>query len=146
MWRHRWNPIPSARLRVHLGTSYKVPLTSSAEQMDSGHIVRRRFRASVSFLIISLSKCFLILNSPDHRPISRSKTRAYSKLILADIDECSVAKNGGCSHECVNTAGSYKCECHDPELSLSPDNKTCHGNVKLFYNTCNTTIQKLHVW
>ena len=44
----------------------------------------------------------------------------------SDIDECAVS-NGGCSHKCVNTAGGYKCECPDPELSLSLDNKTCHG-------------------
>ena len=28
---------------------------------------------------------------------------------------------------CVNTAGGYKCECPDSKLSLSSDNKTCHG-------------------
>ena len=28
---------------------------------------------------------------------------------------------------CVNTAGDYKSECPDSELSLSSDNKTCHG-------------------
>ena len=44
----------------------------------------------------------------------------------SDVDECST-KNGGCSHECINTAGSYKCACPDPELSLTQDNKTCHG-------------------
>ena len=27
----------------------------------------------------------------------------HSNLISADIDECSVSKNGGCSHKCVNT-------------------------------------------
>ena len=43
-----------------------------------------------------------------------------------DVNECAVS-NGGCSHKCVNTAGGYKCECPDPELSLSSDNKTCHG-------------------
>ena len=46
---------------------------------------------------------------------------------VAEIDECSVTKNGGCSHKCVNTVRGYKCECPDPELKLSPDNKTCHG-------------------
>ena len=32
---------------------------------------------------------------------------------------------------CVNTAGDYKSECPDSELSLSSDNKTCHGQYKL---------------
>ena len=38
--------------------------------------------------------------------------------------------NGGCSHKCVNIAGGFKCECLDPELSMSSDNKTCHGKYK----------------
>ena len=38
--------------------------------------------------------------------------------------------NGGCSHKCVNFAGGFKCECPDPELSMSSDNKTCHGKYK----------------
>ena len=39
--------------------------------------------------------------------------------------------NGNCSHMCVNTAGGYKCECPDPEMSLSLDNKACHGGYQL---------------
>ena len=31
---------------------------------------------------------------------------------------------------CVNIAGGFKCECPDPELSMSSDNKTCHGKYK----------------
>ena len=38
-----------------------------------------------------------------------------------------MSNNGGCSHQCVNTPGGHKCECPDPELILSPDNKTCYG-------------------
>lgn len=35
-----------------------------------------------------------------------------SKFALreTDIDECS-KENGGCQHECVNTFGSYSCQC-----------------------------------
>ena len=46
--------------------------------------------------------------------------------LISGTDKCAVS-NGGCSHKCVNTARGYKCECPDPELSLSSDNKTCHG-------------------
>ena len=52
-------------------------------------------------------------------------------MSLSDVDECAVS-NGGCSHKCVNTAGGYKCECPDPELSLSWDNKTCQGKHTLY--------------
>ncbi len=29
---------------------------------------------------------------------------------LAEIDECSLG-NGGCEHQCINTAGAFYCEC-----------------------------------
>ncbi|KAL9968056.1 hypothetical protein ACROYT_G026382 [Oculina patagonica] len=41
------------------------------------------------------------------------------------IGECAVSNGGNCSHKCVNTAEGYKCECPDPGLVLSMDNKTC---------------------
>lgn len=57
-----------------------------------------------------------------------------------DIDECAVS-NGGCSHKCVNNAGGYTCECPDPELSLSLDNKTCSApGVDVQCNSNNMTI------
>ena len=31
-------------------------------------------------------------------------------FLSTDINEC-VTDNGGCSHECTNTAGSYQCGC-----------------------------------
>ena len=42
--------------------------------------------------------------------------------------------NGGCSHKYVNTVGGYKCECPDPELKLSLDNRTCQGNYITIHN------------
>ena len=44
----------------------------------------------------------------------------------ADVNECNV-KNGGCSHKCTNTKGSYICSCPDPELTLAPDGRNCVG-------------------
>lgn len=43
----------------------------------------------------------------------------------ADIDECQV-HNGGCQHRCINTRGSYYCECH-PGSRLHVDGRTCLG-------------------
>ena len=42
-----------------------------------------------------------------------------------DIDECQV-HNGGCQHRCVNTRGSYHCECN-PGSRLHVDARTCLG-------------------
>ncbi|XP_037720229.1 uncharacterized protein LOC119553717 isoform X2 [Drosophila subpulchrella] len=40
-----------------------------------------------------------------------------------DIDECQ-EKNGGCSHRCLNSEGSFKCSC-PPGYELDGDQKTC---------------------
>ncbi|XP_061589374.1 bone morphogenetic protein 1-like isoform X2 [Cololabis saira] len=36
--------------------------------------------------------------------------KGFKAHFFSDIDECSKA-NGGCQHECVNTFGSYSCQC-----------------------------------
>ena len=48
----------------------------------------------------------------------------YIELYL-DVNECTV-DNGGCEGTCVNTFGSFHCECGDG-LKISSNNKTCQG-------------------
>ena len=45
--------------------------------------------------------------------------------ILADIDECA-KENGGCEVSCVNTDGSFECDCQDGYV-LNEDDETCSG-------------------
>uniref|UniRef100_A0A6P4FNB6 Fibrillin-1 isoform X1 n=1 Tax=Drosophila rhopaloa TaxID=1041015 RepID=A0A6P4FNB6_DRORH len=40
-----------------------------------------------------------------------------------DVDEC-LEKNGGCSHRCSNSEGSFKCSC-PPGYKLNSDQRTC---------------------
>ena len=47
-------------------------------------------------------------------------------LPYIDIDECSVG-NGGCQQICVNTVGSYDCQCHQ---GYSKNGSTCLGTLK----------------
>lgn len=42
-----------------------------------------------------------------------------------DVDECQM-HNGGCHHSCMNTPGSYICECR-PGFRLHADGRTCLG-------------------
>ncbi|XP_078378574.1 ZP domain-containing protein-like [Oculina patagonica] len=61
-----------------------------------------------------------------------------------DLDEC-VVKNGGCSHDCTNTVGSYECSCPDVELALARDNRTCEARgvkVDCLQNEMSITIPK----
>ncbi|MPC23933.1 Hemicentin-1 [Portunus trituberculatus] len=45
-----------------------------------------------------------------------------------NINECEF-HNGGCSHECSNTVGSYRCLC-GPGSRLMPDGRTCVGKAR----------------
>ena len=43
--------------------------------------------------------------------------------IVTDINEC-LTNNGGCSHNCTNTAGNYYCGCPDG-FDLQPNKRDC---------------------
>ena len=47
-----------------------------------------------------------------------------------DINECG-DNNGGCSHSCVNMAGTYRCEC-PTGYALLPNKRDCVRGGKLF--------------
>ena len=49
--------------------------------------------------------------------LESESTQPYFRLLqegdaCADIDEC-LEDNGGCQHHCVNTEGSFQCQCRD---------------------------------
>ena len=49
-----------------------------------------------------------------------------SLSLCTDINECLVTHTHGCSHNCVNTIGSYRCECPlDSGLRLGLDGQIC---------------------
>lgn len=66
-----------------------------------------------------------------NNPALRYRHAHFSELFsalpfsFADVDECQI-HNGGCQHRCVNTFGSYYCECK-PGFRLHTDGRTCIG-------------------
>lgn len=52
-------------------------------------------------------------------------------LMVIDKNECNT-NNGGCSHSCVNTEGSFTCECQSG-LVLQDDGLTCEGMYACMY-------------
>ena len=50
--------------------------------------------------------------------------------LFTDINECA-SNNGECSQVCLNTEGSYCCDCY-PGYGLSPNNHTCNGRCTTF--------------
>ena len=51
-----------------------------------------------------------------------------------DINEC-MTDNGGCTHNCNNTAGSYQCYCEDG-YKLNSDDHTCDGKTSPYEASC----------
>ena len=48
-------------------------------------------------------------------------------VIILDVNEC-LTDNGGCTHQCNNTIGSYNCSCWNG-YELSSDNHNCIGKT-----------------
>lgn len=44
------------------------------------------------------------------------------------MNECE-SSNGGCAEKCVNTKGSWRCEC-GPGRVLDADGRTCNGETR----------------
>ena len=54
-------------------------------------------------------------------------------LSTIDVDECSLRPRP-CQDVCVNTRGSFFCQCTDPQLSLGPDRRRCVGRYRFLCN------------
>ena len=54
-------------------------------------------------------------------------------VAIADINEC-LDNNGTCSHDCINTEGSYHCKC-PPGYILLPNKRDCEGEYSRLHCT-----------
>ena len=61
-------------------------------------------------------------------PMHFTKILCYD--ILIDINECDES-NGGCSHNCTNTEGSFECYCRDGYI-LNGDGRNCSGTTAIY--------------
>ena len=69
-------------------------------------------------------------------------TTGLLHLFISEYDECATDKHG-CDHVCVNTLGSFKCECKIG-YELHSDGKKCEGLKDVlrhfFTTTSNLTL------
>ena len=54
-------------------------------------------------------------------------------VLSIDVNECAIA-NGGCEQVCINTEGSFYCDCHEGQI-LKSDDRQCKGK-KDFLDSC----------
>ena len=53
--------------------------------------------------------------------------RFFHYVFCADVNECEQYNKGGCSHDCINTAGSFYCKC--PTGFQLNKKGICEGNT-----------------
>lgn len=64
----------------------------------------------------------------------------FSLSFVKEIDECQTPNKGGCSDICINTIGSYRCECEEGR-DIFPNNKQCGTFLKDCGGSLNITDQ-----
>ncbi|KAI4888958.1 hypothetical protein NFI96_008568, partial [Prochilodus magdalenae] len=69
----------------------------------------------------------------------RERHRNREKPYCLDIDECASKNETVCSQICINTPGSYKCEC-EKGYYLEQDGRTCSKGERATTITITTTI------
>ena len=89
--------------------------------------------------------------------VNKIREHFVKKNLYVDIDECS-DNTAGCEQTCINTPGSFSCEC-DVGYSLLPNGRSCEGMYIYMYiihtrfcmcNTAHpfsfiTTMHNLHI-
>ena len=59
-------------------------------------------------------------------PVLLYNQRMPNVVPYVDINECSSSSTNDCQHSCVNTPGSYTCQCNSG-FRLNSDGRTCTG-------------------
>jgi len=65
----------------------------------------------------------------------------YILYTYVDINECINVSTNDCTQQCINTPGSYECDCYDGYREITPNATQCEGmNNQLSIYNCNNYI------
>ena len=53
----------------------------------------------------------------------------YVHTYTTDADECANSSTNDCTQQCINTPGSYECDCYDGYQPITPNATQCVGKV-----------------
>lgn len=54
---------------------------------------------------------------------------------IVDPDQC-LTNNGGCAHNCTNTATGFNCSCYEGYY-IDDNGFSCHGKLSIIPSVCN---------
>ncbi|KAI0223786.1 hypothetical protein LSAT2_025084 [Lamellibrachia satsuma] len=101
----------------------------------SGVAVRTTYTNRAAVALESSPNCRAMLNTKTRTGQRKECCEGYEENANsicvesgADVDECQTTTHG-CSQTCVNTVGSYRCEC-EPGYQLHTDGRTCNGPAR----------------
>jgi len=57
-------------------------------------------------------------------------------LFTLDIDECANRSTIDCTQQCINTPGSYECDCYDGYQEINTNDTQCEGTYKQLSCAC----------
>ena len=115
------------RTSVHWDTAH-TDATISLEAM-SAHVPMATFFRLMEINVLVSSYSYMYLYSSHTVWCTCTQTvvainfNDAISLLLSDVNECAL-NAAGCDHICINTGGSYRCECDDG-FDLQSDRKTC---------------------
>ncbi|XP_058975127.1 putative vitellogenin receptor [Musca domestica] len=91
------------------------------------------------------AKCKMMPQSGAECICPRGFKHSLAQDVCVDIDEC-VEQFGVCSQMCINTLGSYRCQC-DEGYMLKEDNRTCEavGEEALLLYTTQVTVMGVNL-
>lgn len=98
-----------------------------------------------------ISSCGIVSDSPYPKEAfsigdeQDGENAAEGPVEVEDIDECRMYEDKICHHRCVNTPGSFRCECF-PGYILQDDAFTCaRGTVNLMLSHIYSDISSLKI-
>ena len=64
--------------------------------------------------------------------------------MMLDIDECANRSTIDCTQQCINTPGSYECDCYDGYREITANATQCEGTYYLKHFSCLYQVNTLH--
>ena len=74
-----------------------------------------------------------------HYIVTLKAPQIYGYISTTDIDECANRSTIDCTQQCINTPGSYECDCYDGYRATTANATQCEGRGVDKIHSCDVT-------